>query len=126
MTDDRQSEITGNPENPYEGLDDEYHSTLEVDDSTGWRAFIVPGILVLFLVGALALTFWGGGGQPDPRIANRFNADQQEQQTQPPPAGSTITPPEQVQIPEGIETPDPTQPAIGGPEPGRTADQPQP
>ena len=37
---------------------DEFHSSLEVDDSSGWRVFIVPGIaLVLALGMILAFVF---------------------------------------------------------------------
>lgn len=31
----------------------EYHSRLEFDDSTGWHIYIVPGLLLAFLIGAL-------------------------------------------------------------------------
>ena len=36
---------------------DEYHSALEIDDTTGWRVFIVPGLMIVFLIGALLFTF---------------------------------------------------------------------
>ncbi|MFN3943939.1 MAG: hypothetical protein ACK4K7_03280 [Allosphingosinicella sp.] len=132
MSDIRSETTTGagagpnpaDPNNPYEGLDDEYHSSLELDDSSGWRAFIVPGILVLFLIGALALTFMGGSGQPDPRIADRLNGGAQTQAVDPAPAGATgsaITPPDQV--PQNVEAPDGVQPAQGGVAEGRTASQ---
>jgi hypothetical protein len=32
---------------------DEYHSALEVDDSSGWRIYLVPGLALLFVIGAL-------------------------------------------------------------------------
>ena len=31
----------------------EYHSRLEFDDSTGWHIYIVPGLLLALLIGAL-------------------------------------------------------------------------
>jgi hypothetical protein len=31
----------------------EYHSRLEFDDSTGWHIFIVPGLLLVLLIGAI-------------------------------------------------------------------------
>jgi hypothetical protein len=116
MSDDRQS---SNPQDPFEGLDDEYHSNLELDDSSGWRVFIVPGLLVLFLIGAIALTFFhGGGGQPDPRIADRLQNGPRGAPAQVQPGGQPAP------VPEGIETPSPVQPAVGGAEAGRTAEQP--
>ena len=39
---------------------DEYHSALEVDDTSGWRVFIVPGLMIAFLIGALLFTFLYG------------------------------------------------------------------
>lgn len=36
---------------------DEFHSSLEIDDTTGWRVFIVPVALGVFVIGALAFTF---------------------------------------------------------------------
>lgn len=33
---------------------DIYHSSLEVDDTSGWRVFIVPGLALLVAVGGLA------------------------------------------------------------------------
>jgi len=57
---------------------DEYHSSLEVDDTSGWKVFIVPGLLILFLIAALALflTSTGDNG-PDPRVAARLQQKQQ-------------------------------------------------
>jgi hypothetical protein len=46
MTDSRPGEIP-----PLEH--DEYHSSLEIDDTSGWRVFVVPAILFIFLIGAL-------------------------------------------------------------------------
>jgi hypothetical protein len=31
----------------------EYHSSLEFDDSTGWHIYIVPALLLALLIGAL-------------------------------------------------------------------------
>ena len=31
----------------------EYHSRLEFDDSTGWHIYIVPGLLLALLLGAI-------------------------------------------------------------------------
>lgn len=36
---------------------DEFHSALEFDDSVGWRVFIVPVALFLFVVGGLLFLF---------------------------------------------------------------------
>ncbi len=57
---------------------DEYHSALEVDDTSGWKVFIVPGLLILFLVAALALFLLSSDGDagPDPRIAARLQQKQ--------------------------------------------------
>jgi hypothetical protein len=65
MTDERPTDA--------EPLDDEFHSSLEVDDSSGWRVFIVPGVLLLFLLGAvLFIVFSQSESGPDPRIADRL------------------------------------------------------
>lgn len=65
MTDERPTDA--------EPLDDEFHSSLEVDDSSGWRVFIVPGVLLLFLLGAvLFIVFSQNESGPDPRIADRL------------------------------------------------------
>lgn len=32
---------------------DEFHSSLEIDDSEGWRVFLVPGAALLFALGAI-------------------------------------------------------------------------
>lgn len=34
---------------------DEYHSSLEIDDTTGWRVFIVPALAAIFVIGALMI-----------------------------------------------------------------------
>lgn len=47
MTDNRTSDQTL----PFEH--DEFHSSLEVDDSSGWRVFLVPGLALLFVIGAI-------------------------------------------------------------------------
>jgi hypothetical protein len=47
MTDNR----TTTAEAPLEH--DEYHSSLEVDDTSGWRVFLVPGLALLFVVGMI-------------------------------------------------------------------------
>lgn len=40
---------------------DEFHSSLEIDDSQGWRVFLVPGIALLLALGAiLSLVFSQG------------------------------------------------------------------
>jgi hypothetical protein len=59
---------------------DEYHSALEVDDTSGWRVFIVPGLAILFLVGAVALFFLStGDNTPDPRVQAQIRAKQEQQ-----------------------------------------------
>jgi len=72
MTDDRTDQN--------EPLDDEFHSSLEVDDSSGWRVFIVPGLLLLFVLGAiLFIVLYQGSPEPDPRVAERLRAKQAEE-----------------------------------------------
>ena len=39
---------------------DEFHSSLEVDDTTGWRVYIVPALAGLFVIGALLITIFYG------------------------------------------------------------------
>ena len=74
MTDERPTDA--------EPLDDEYHSSLEIDDSSGWRVFIVPGVLLLFLLGAvLFIVISQGETGPDPRIADRFKNEAATQNT---------------------------------------------
>ena len=70
MTDDR-SDPTVPQDEP---LDDEFHSSLEVDDSSGWRVFIVPGVLLLFVLGAILFIVFsqGSDAEIDPRVAERL------------------------------------------------------
>jgi hypothetical protein len=76
MTDERPAQ-TDPQEEP---LDDEFHSTLEIDDSSGWRVFIVPGILLLFVLGAiLFIVFSQGDPEPDPRVAEHLRQKQEEE-----------------------------------------------
>ena len=37
--------------------ENEFHSLLEVDDSTGWRPYIIPAIGLLLAVGAVVSIF---------------------------------------------------------------------
>ena len=76
MTDSK-STITGYA--PGEEIEhDEYHSSIEVDDTSGWKVFIVPGLLILFLIAALALFLTSTGNDgPDPRVAARLQQKQQ-------------------------------------------------
>lgn len=65
MTDNRTSDT------PLEH--DEFHSALEVDDSSGWRVFIVPVLMGLFFIGViLFILLYQGNPEPDPRIADRL------------------------------------------------------
>jgi hypothetical protein len=79
MTDSRKN-ITGY-EAGAEIEHDEYHSTLEVDDTSGWRVFIVPGLLLLFLIGALSIFLLYSNSElgPDPRAVARAQAKQKAQ-----------------------------------------------
>ena len=71
MTDNRQGDDIAAMEH------DEYHSSLEMDDSSGWRVFLVPGAALLFVVGALAMVMLSqGDAEPDPRVAARLEAQQ--------------------------------------------------
>jgi hypothetical protein len=80
MTESNTSKITGYSD-PADIEHDEYHSSLEVDDSSGWRVFIVPALAILFLIGAIALFFAASNdATPDPRVQARLMAKQQEQQ----------------------------------------------
>ena len=66
--------------------DDEFHSSLEIDDTRGWRVFLVPGIALLFLIGAiLMVVLYQGDAQPDPRVVPRLEA-QRAKAAQPAPA----------------------------------------
>ena len=70
MTDDRTDQE--------EPLDDEFHSTLEIDDSSGWRVFIVPGLLLLFVLGAILFIILSQGDPaPDPRVAEHLRQKQE-------------------------------------------------
>jgi hypothetical protein len=71
---------------------DEYHSALEMDDSSGWRVFIVPGLMLLILIGAILMIvfYQGEGGDPDPRIADRLKRPEQAT-VQAPPQGASVT-----------------------------------
>lgn len=65
---------------------DEFHSSLEVDDTTGWRVFIVPVTLLILLFGMIAFFFlYQGNMEPDPRIAGRLKADKTQAVQAPPP-----------------------------------------
>jgi hypothetical protein len=33
--------------------DNEYHSSLEFDDTTGWHVYVVPALALAFVIGAL-------------------------------------------------------------------------
>lgn len=57
---------------------DEFHSSLEVDDTSGWRVFIVPGLAILFLIGAIALFVMSANDTaPDPRVRAQLRAKQE-------------------------------------------------
>lgn len=76
MTDDR-NESTAAQDEP---LDDEYHSSLEIDDSSGWRVFIVPGVLLLFVLGAiLFIVLDQSDSAPDPRVEAHLKQKQAEE-----------------------------------------------
>lgn len=54
---------------------DEYHSALEIDDTSGWKVFLVPALAILFLVGAVALFLLSGNDTaPDPRVQAQMRA----------------------------------------------------
>lgn len=79
MTDTDRSKLTGYASEA-EIEHDEFHSSLEVDDTSGWRVFIVPGIAVLFLLGAIALFFMSvNDTAPDPRVQAQLRAKQEQQ-----------------------------------------------
>ena len=90
MTDDRTDGSTA----PDEPLDDEFHSTLEIDDSSGWRVFIVPGVLLLFVLGAiLFIVLNQSDTQPDPRVAEHLRQKQEaEAKAQSAPLNRPATP----------------------------------
>ena len=90
MTDDRNEGTT--PQD--EPLDDEFHSSLEVDDSSGWRVFIVPGVLLLFVLGAiLFIVLNQADTAPDPRVAEHLRQKQEaEAKAQSAPMNRPATP----------------------------------
>ena len=76
MTDDRND----NRPDLDEPMDDEFHSSLEIDDSSGWRVFIVPGLLLLFVLGAILFIILNQADTtPDPRVAERLRQKQAEE-----------------------------------------------
>lgn len=107
MTDQRE------PEPEFEH--DEFHSSLEVDDSSGWRVFVVPVVLIVIVIGMIAAFFiYDDNMGPDPRIADRLKKEQQqEQQTAPAPA--PVLP---VADPGAVEQPLEEQPAQAPPPTG--------
>lgn len=103
MTDDRSNET---PELEH----DEFHSSLEMDDSSGWRVFIVPGVLLLFLIGAvLFIVLYQGDSDPDPRIADRLKneaaAAQSEPAAAPVPVAVPVTAPVNATQPANVVEP---------------------
>ena len=91
MAEDRSSDEVPPPEE-----DDEFHSSLEIDDTSGWRVFIVPIILVILVIGMIAFFFvYEGDMEPDPRIANRLKEQQAPALQSPPPAAQAADAPAQ-------------------------------
>jgi hypothetical protein len=88
MTDDRPTDDIAAMEH------DEYHSALEIDDTSGWRVFLVPGLALLFVLGAILMVLlMQGDAEPDPRIAARLEAKQaEEKRTTPAPAVDPTAP----------------------------------
>jgi hypothetical protein len=101
MTDDKSPEMP-----PLEH--DEFHSALEVDDSSGWRVFIVPGVLLLFVIGAiLFIVLYQGTAAPDPRIADRLHNVEAETPPEDPGLAPTVpaaSAPVAAEVAEGGET----------------------
>jgi hypothetical protein len=98
MDETQKSKITGYS-NEAEIEHDEFHSSLEMDDTSGWRVFIVPGLAVLFLLGAIALLFMSGNDTtPDPRVQAQMRAKEEQKQADrdraaaPPPAAAAAAP----------------------------------
>jgi hypothetical protein len=80
MTDFDKKKLTGYEEGA-EIEHDEFHSALEVDDTSGWRVFIVPGLAILFLIGAVTLFLLSGNDTaPDPRVAAQIRAKEEARQ----------------------------------------------
>ena len=106
MTDERSTET---PELEH----DEFHSSLEVDDSSGWRVFIVPGVLLLFLIGAvLFIVLYQGDSEPDPRIADRLKNEAAAQSSAAPVTAPTAVP---VTVPTNTAQPaNVAEPATNG------------
>lgn len=82
---------------------DEYHSALEIDDTSGWKVLIVPGLAVLFLIGAIVLFFVSTNDTaPDPRVQAQIRAKEEQKQKQreslgaPAPASTQYAPPPEV------------------------------
>ncbi|HEX8214888.1 MAG TPA: hypothetical protein VF582_05390 [Allosphingosinicella sp.] len=91
---------------------DEYHSSLEIDDSSGWRVFLVPGIALLFVLGAIAMVMLSqGDAQPDPRIAARLEAQQAKARAAPPPLGQPATSAPAANPPAAAPAAEPPAPA---------------
>jgi hypothetical protein len=68
MSDDRRTDDAAVDEDAHG-----YHSALEMDDSSGWRAWIVPVAMLIVVIGGVAFLFlYQGDQEPDPRIANRL------------------------------------------------------
>ena len=98
MTDQRPPEMSAEEH-------DEYHSALEVDDTSGWRVFIVPIILLVIVIGMIGFFFlYQGDVEPDPRVAERLKQKEAE-------AAQTVQP---AQVP-ALE-PEAIAPAEQGPE----------
>lgn len=48
---------------------DEYHSALEVDDSSGWRVMVIPVLLIVLVIGMIAaFIIYEDDVEPDPRV----------------------------------------------------------
>lgn len=108
MTDPREPDIP--PEEH-----DEYHSSLEVDDSSGWRVLIIPIVLIVLVIGMIAFFFvYSGDLEPDPRVANHLKAKEEAARREPPPQPAPIpSVPTETLAPEG----EPAAPAEEAPEP---------
>jgi hypothetical protein len=110
MTDDR-SDRTDPLDEP---LDDEFHSTLEVDDSSGWRVFIVPGVLLVLVLGAILFIVLsqGSDSEIDPRVAQRLKEKEAAENTPASPPAREIFGPTQPAA----------QPAENGAQPANAAE----